>query len=93
MNAIAVEAGSPRRPTLRGRRKSTRAALGAAAIVVVSLGLVSRMAELSSVWRRISTIANPRLLGLGVLAIGSLLAYGFVLMSAMPGLASRRRPS
>jgi uncharacterized membrane protein YbhN (UPF0104 family) len=70
----------------RAGRVSKRALVASVVVVALSVGILSRMADLSTVWERVAGIDVTELLVLGAVAIASLLAYGLVLMSVMPGL-------
>ncbi len=64
-----------------------RSVLGAVMIGALFFGVLPQVADLSSVWTDIGTMSVMQLSGLCAVAVGSLLAYGLVLMAVMPGLA------
>ena len=53
----------------------------------VFFGVLPQLADLSEVWSEIAAMSVMQLTWLCAVAIGSLLAYGLVLMAAMPGLS------
>ncbi len=63
-----------------------RSVLGVVLIGALFVGVLPQLADLSSVWARIDTMSVVEQLWLGAVAVGSLLAYGLVLMAVMPGL-------
>jgi uncharacterized membrane protein YbhN (UPF0104 family) len=74
--------------TQRARRHGTlvRAALALAVLLGVLVGVLPRLGDLNAVWRHITDMEAFAVAALGTVAVGSLLAYGLVLMSVMPGL-------
>jgi putative heme transporter len=73
-------AGSPR------SRALIRGALVLGLVVAIFFGVFPQLANLSDVWHHVDHMGAVQALVLGAVAIGSLLAYGLVLMSVMPGL-------
>lgn len=69
------------------RRLAVRSALLVLVLAGVFFGVMPQLADVSDVWREITSMSAPQLVWLGAIAIGSLLAYGLVLMAAMPGLS------
>ena len=63
-----------------------RSVLGAVVVGALVFGVLPQVADLSSVWTHIGDMSVMRLSTLSAVAIGSLLAYGLVLMAVMPGL-------
>jgi putative heme transporter len=70
----------------RRRRLVVRSVLGAVVVGALFFGVLPQVADLSSVWTHIGTMSVMQLSTLSAVAIGSLLAYGLVLMAVMPGL-------
>jgi uncharacterized membrane protein YbhN (UPF0104 family) len=69
------------------RRLALRGLCVIAAVAFLWLAVISRMADMSAVWDHISGLGLMECAVLGAIAVASLLAYGFVLTSAMPGLS------
>ena len=70
----------------RRRRLVLRSVLCVVLIGALFVGVLPQLADLSSVWAHIGTMSVMQLSWLCAVAIGSLLAYGLVLMAVMPGL-------
>lgn len=69
------------------RRLVVRTALLLLVVAGVFFGVLPQLADISDVWGEVTAMSAPQVAGLGAIAIGSLLAYGWVLMAAMPGLS------
>ena len=63
-----------------------RSVLGVVLVAALFFGVLPQLADLSSVWAHVATMSVMERFWLCALAIGSLLAYGLVLMAVMPGL-------
>jgi uncharacterized membrane protein YbhN (UPF0104 family) len=70
----------------RRRRLVVRSVLGAVVVGALIFGVLPQVADLSSVWTHIGAMSVMQLTALAAVAVGSLLAYGLVLMAVMPGL-------
>lgn len=76
-------------PAADARRRRTlliRAALALGVVIAVFVGILPRVADLSSVWTHVNGVGALGFAWLALVAVASLLTYGFVLMSVMPGL-------
>ena len=72
------------------RRVLTRTALLVLVLAAVFFGVLPQIADLSDVWGEVTAMSVTQIVWLSTIAIGSLLAYGLVLMAAMPGLSFGR---
>jgi putative heme transporter len=63
-----------------------RSALVVGFLVAIFFGVFPQLANLSDVWRQVTDMSEIQVLELTAVALGSLLTYGLVLMSVMPGL-------
>jgi uncharacterized membrane protein YbhN (UPF0104 family) len=70
----------------RRSRLWIRGALVVGVLVAVFFGVFPQLANLSDVWGHVTEMSRLQVVELGAIAVSSLLAYGLVLMAAMPGL-------
>jgi uncharacterized membrane protein YbhN (UPF0104 family) len=63
-----------------------RGVLVVALLAAVFFGVLPQLANLSDVWTHVAQMSTWHVVELVAIAIGSLLAYGLVLMAVMPGL-------
>jgi len=63
-----------------------RGALVFGVLVAVFFGVFPQLANISDVWGHVTEMSWIQVVALSAVAVGSLLAYGLVLMAVMPGL-------
>jgi uncharacterized protein (TIRG00374 family) len=75
-------------PTIKRARFQLliRGAVVVGVLIAVFFGVFPQLANLSDVWGHVTEMSTLQVVELTVVAVGSLLAYGLVLMAVMPGL-------